>query len=91
MVQSLVGKLDAGLDRTSFCEDLRAEGIETTIASYGIHRLPLWRESHDPSEYPNAEEWHQRGVTLPLFPHMTETQVTTVIETVNRVVKRGKE
>ena len=90
VVQSLVGILDAGIDREAFCNELRGLGVENTIASYGIHRLPLWRDRHNPADFPNAEQWHQRGVTLPLFPHMTSTQVTMVIESVNRVVKGGK-
>ena len=82
VVQSMVCRLESSLGREDFFQGLRSRGIEVTIASYGIHRLPLWREHCSPGDFPNAELWHQKGVTLPLFPHMEEADVDQVIEAV---------
>jgi len=87
VVQSLVARLDATVDRESFFAALRARGVEVTIASYGIHRLPMWRDQVSPGAYPNAELWHEQGITLPLFPRMEKAEVDLVIEAVKDILR----
>jgi len=87
VVQSLVGRLDSTVNRESFFEALRARGVEVTIASYGIHRLPMWRDQVSPTDFPNAELWHEQGITLPLFPRMEGSDVDLVIKTVKDILR----
>ena len=80
VVQSLVVKVSDSVNRNEAIERIRGKGVETTIASYGIHRLPVWRDKEVASDYPVADAWHERGMTLPLFPEMEVEEVDRVID-----------
>ena len=80
VVQSMVAIVDSSFDRNEVIDKVRERGVETTIASYGIHRLPVWRDREDASDYPVADSWHQRGMTLPLFPEMEYDEVDRVTD-----------
>lgn len=88
VVQSLVIGLSEGMDRDRVFADLRGKGVETTIASYGIHRLPLWRERVKRENFPHANALHERGMTLPLFPSMSDEQVDYVMDVLEESVGR---
>ena len=91
VVQSLVTVLDTDVERSRVFEKMREKGVEVTIASYGIHRLPVWRETHSPAMYPNAERLHACGMTLPLFPAMTDDDVCHVVDVLREAIQLTKE
>ncbi len=91
VVQSLVTVLDAGVKRAQVFQNMREQGVEVTIASYGIHQLPVWRDTHSSAQYPNAERLHTRGMTLPLFPAMTDDDVCQVVDVLKEAIQGAKE
>jgi dTDP-4-amino-4,6-dideoxygalactose transaminase len=73
-----------GTRRAEFMAALAGQGIQTSIHYPPIHRfssyLSLLPFDH---HLPATEEVCSREVTLPLFPHMSKTQVRQVIRAVN--------
>lgn len=75
------------VDRARFIEELKAEGIGTTVHFIPIHHHPYYRERlrTSPASLPHTEEQFPRLVSLPLFPRMTEADVDDVVEAVQKV------
>ena len=81
--------LDVGVDREAFMDGLKAEGIQTSIHYPPIHQFTYYRERFGETHLPVTEEIGGREVTLPLFPTMTEEQVSLVITCVKSAVETG--
>jgi dTDP-4-amino-4,6-dideoxygalactose transaminase len=70
--------LAEGLDRDEVREELRQRGIQTSVHYPAVHRFSIYAGSA--GDLPVTEMYADRALTLPLFPHMTETQQDLVIE-----------
>lgn len=75
------------IDRARFIQELRAEGIGSSVHFIPIHRHPHFRDSLglEASRFPVAERAYERAVSLPLFPGMSERDVDDVCEAVLKV------
>jgi dTDP-4-amino-4,6-dideoxygalactose transaminase len=90
VAQSLVVELPGTIDRGAFLEALGREGVEATVASYALHRLPALRAHCGGDErYPVATRLHEQGVTLPLFPALEREAVAEVARVVEALVRRS--
>lgn len=76
-------------DRDTIFDALRAEGIGVNVHYVPVHLHPYYRErfGYAPGSYPCAEAYFERALTLPLFPAMTEQDVTDVITAVRKVLE----
>lgn len=76
-------------DRRQIFEELQAAKLGVQVHYIPTHLLPYYRENFGtkPGDYPHAEKFYERALSLPLFPRMTNDDVTRVIETVLRMVK----
>jgi dTDP-4-amino-4,6-dideoxygalactose transaminase len=84
--QTLAVVLPDGVDRPELRRELAASGIETQIASYGLHRLAAFRDA--PVFAPDgtgslavAERLHHQGLALPLHSELSLADVDRVCET----------
>lgn len=76
-----------GADRAWVFSALRAEGIGVNVHYIPVHLHPFYRElGYKKGQLPNAEAAYERILTLPLFPTMSESDVSSVIEAVERVL-----
>lgn len=66
-------------DRLAFIDRLRAAGIQTSIHYPPIHLFSYYRQRYPGVSLPITEEAARRAVTLPLYPTMTDEQVSLVI------------
>ncbi len=75
------------IDRARFIQELRAEGIGTSVHFIPIHRHPHFRDSLrlEPGRFPVAERAYERAISLPLFPGMSERDVDDACEAVRKV------
>lgn len=75
------------IDRARFIQELRAEGIGSSVHFIPIHRHPHFRDSLrlDAAQFPVAEHAYERAISLPLFPGMTPRDVDDVCEAVRKV------
>jgi len=77
------------IDRARFVEELRAEGIGTSVHFIPIHFHPHFRARLGLSEgaLPVAEDAYRRAITLPLFTRMADRDVDDVVRAVRKVVE----
>ena len=72
--------LPEGVDRESFREAMKRDGIQTSFHYPPVHQFAIYRQ--DGEELWMTENVACRQVTLPLFPGMTEEQQDWVVESV---------
>lgn len=87
VIQLELEKLHAGRDL--IFDALRAEGIGANVHYVPVHLHPYYRErfGYGRGSYPNAERYSERALTLPLFPAMTEQDVSDVVAAVRKVIQ----
>jgi len=80
------------INRAEFIEQLKGEGIGTSVHFIPLHRQPYYRDRFDfqPSDFPVADAAYQRLISLPLYTRMTECDVDDVIEAVQRIARRNR-
>ena len=84
--------LDAlAIGRSVFIEELREEGVGTSVHFIPLHLQPYYREAfgYESGMYPVAEGIYERMVSLPLYPGLTEEQVKRIAAAAVRVADRN--
>jgi dTDP-4-amino-4,6-dideoxygalactose transaminase len=75
--------LPCNVDRAQFMERMKSCGIQTSIHYPPIHWFTAYKGSvHSRSHLSLTEDIAQREVTLPLYPAMTDDDVTSVTQAV---------
>jgi len=82
VVQLDLAALTVGRDR--IFDALRAEGIGVQVHYMPVHLHPFYGGRR--GQCPRAEAAHDRMLSLPLFPAMTDVDADDVIEAVNKVL-----
>jgi perosamine synthetase len=75
--QTMGAILPQGLDRDVVREKLHERGIETGILSFAIHKLGSFTGVD--ASMPIAEHVAARGIALPLYPQMRDSEVEDVV------------
>jgi UDP-4-amino-4,6-dideoxy-N-acetyl-beta-L-altrosamine transaminase len=77
------------LDRLTVFNALRDKGIGVHVHYIPVHLQPYYRKrfGYKSGDYPEAETYYRRVVTLPLYPIMTNEEVGSVIRAVRETVK----
>jgi dTDP-4-amino-4,6-dideoxygalactose transaminase len=72
------------VSRNAFKEELRQQGVCTSVHWRPLHLHPYYRESYgwQPKDFPRATTLWERLISLPIFSRMTDEQVEHVIDTV---------
>ena len=66
--------------RRAVFEHLRANGIGVNVHYIPVHTQPYWqRFGFRPGQYPAAEDYYARAISLPLYPTMSERDQDTVV------------
>jgi len=75
-------------DRKKIFDALRAENIGVQVHYIPIHYQPYYQQNlgYKKGNFPNAERYYDRAITLPLFPLMSTDDVDSVIEAVHKVI-----
>jgi perosamine synthetase len=74
--------------RRAFFEALRLEGIGVQVHYLPVYRHPYYENlGYRQGICPVAENFYARAVSLPIFPALTDGDVSRVIETVGSVAK----
>ena len=76
------------ISRDSFIELMLEEGIGTSVHFIPLHVHPYWRDHYDlrPDAFPVALDVFNRAVSLPIYPGMTEDDVSAVITAVQKIL-----
>ncbi|MGA2418072.1 MAG: UDP-4-amino-4,6-dideoxy-N-acetyl-beta-L-altrosamine transaminase [Candidatus Staskawiczbacteria bacterium] len=75
-------------DRRRIFEALQENGIGVQVHYMPLHLHPFYKNKfgYKEGDFPIAEEYYERAITLPLFPKMTNEQVHRVIKTVEKII-----
>jgi UDP-4-amino-4,6-dideoxy-N-acetyl-beta-L-altrosamine transaminase len=86
MIQLNLEKLR--VDRKRIFDALRAENIGVHVHYIPLHLQPYYQETfgYKNGDFPVAEEYYERAITLPLFPKMDDNDVNDVINAVKKVI-----
>jgi UDP-4-amino-4,6-dideoxy-N-acetyl-beta-L-altrosamine transaminase len=76
------------LNRSDFIDELRTRNIGASVHFIPLHRHPLYQEryGYHPEQFPVAEEIYRGLLSLPLYPKMTDQDVSDVIGAVRDIV-----
>jgi dTDP-4-amino-4,6-dideoxygalactose transaminase len=80
-----------GIPRAQFMNELRGRGIQTQVHYIPVHTQPYFQNRFGTKwgDCPNAEEYYQKCLSIPLFPAMTESDVERVINEITQLVRGG--
>ena len=80
------------LSREEFIARMAELGIGTSVHFIPLHLQPYWRDRYSlkPTDFPVASAQFQRIVSLPIYPAMTDVDVTRVIGAVRAVIGNAK-
>jgi len=76
--------------RKGIFEALRKENIGVNVHYLPVHLHPYYRKNlgYKEGDYPKAEAYYERAITLPLFPKMSDEDVNYVIGAVRKVITK---
>lgn len=78
MCSILIGNAD---DRDDLREHLTTHGIETRPLFYPVHTMPMYAGNYE--RHRVAEDLGCRGINLPSYPDLNESDVSYIVEKVN--------
>ncbi|MCC2615104.1 UDP-4-amino-4,6-dideoxy-N-acetyl-beta-L-altrosamine transaminase [Aestuariibacter halophilus] len=74
-------------DRKTVFEGLRNKGIGVNVHYIPIHLQPYYRKlGFKPGQFPHAEDYYHRAITLPLFPGLSADEQDRVIQALEEVL-----
>lgn len=85
----MVAVLDEGIDREIVMQKMKEQGIQTSIHYRPIHTFAAYRAKGLAGSLAITDSLSQRLLTLPLYPDMSDEQVTVVVDALCNIL-RGK-
>ena len=75
------------IHRDTLIEELRKRGIGVSVHFIPLHLHPYYREKwgYRPGDFPVAEDYFDRCISLPLYPAMTDDDQTRVIQALTEI------
>lgn len=86
MIQLNLERIKVG--RREIFEALRAENIGVNVHYIPVHLQPYYQKrfGYRLGDFPKAENYYSRAITLPIFPKMYDRDVDDVIKAVKKVI-----
>ncbi len=80
------------VDRREIFEALRAENIGVNVHYIPVHLQPYYQKrfGYRRGDFPKAENYYSRAITLPVFPKMSEKDIDDVVSAVKKVINYYK-
>ncbi|MEN9464027.1 MAG: hypothetical protein RL217_208 [Pseudomonadota bacterium] len=83
-------RLELGeIDKThrQIFEELRAAGIGVNLHYIPVHTQPYYQQmGFKQGDYPQAEQYYQEAISLPMYAQMTSNQVQEVIQSIQKAL-----
>lgn len=79
------------LDRGQFITELQRRGIGTSVHWMPLHMHPYYKQTfgYSPQDLPVAASLYPEIVTLPVYPDMTEEQISYVCDSIKSVLSQN--
>jgi dTDP-4-amino-4,6-dideoxygalactose transaminase len=80
--------LNENVNRDNVINALKESGIESNFGANALHILPYYKEKYKykESDFPNALKAYQRGLALPIGPHITQKHIKYIAKTLKKIV-----
>jgi len=78
------------IDRNEFIAKLKERNIGTSVHFIPLHKHPYYKNIFSGKDFPVANRVYEEIVSIPVFPSMSDDDVSYVIENINDILKRGK-
>lgn len=90
MIQLDLDKMKVG--RKAIFDEIRSKNIGVHVHYIPLHLHPYYQDNfrYQKGDFPVAEEYYERALTLPLFPKMNDDDINDVVNTVKNVIRRNK-
>ncbi|NLM05914.1 MAG: UDP-4-amino-4,6-dideoxy-N-acetyl-beta-L-altrosamine transaminase [Tissierellia bacterium] len=77
---------ELGKTRREIFDFLKSKNVGVNVHYIPVYKLPYYQKlGYKDFQCPNAEEYYETAITIPLFPKMTDEEVAYVIEQVKKV------
>lgn len=76
----------AGMDRAELMNKMGQAGIGSQVHYIPVHSQPYYRQRYGDCDFPGADSYYARCLSLPLFAGMTNDDVDRVVETLARII-----
>ena len=80
MFSILVNSLN---EREHLRKYLNVKGIETRPLFYPIYKMPMYNMNYSENLFPIANNLSMRGINIPSFPSLSDSEINYIIETLN--------
>jgi UDP-4-amino-4,6-dideoxy-N-acetyl-beta-L-altrosamine transaminase len=80
------------VSRREIFEALRAENIGVNVHYIPVHLQPYYQKrfGYRRGDFPKAENYYSRVITLPIFPKMSDKDIDNVVKAVKKVINYYK-
>lgn len=82
--------LDGDVSRDTVRHTMQAHGVQTSVHYPPIHHLSTYARAGDSRPLPRTEAVAERVLTLPLFPHMSDSDLECVVEALTVGLSAGR-
>ncbi len=83
----MIVQLPEDLDRKVIFNAMRAAGIWVHVHYFPVHLQPYYlKQGFAEQDFPEAEYFYQHCLTLPLFPDLTEDELSFIIDTLRGLI-----
>ena len=81
---------ELGIDRARFFDELKGRGVGVQVHYIPVHLQPYYQKKFGTKygDFPRAEAYYEKCISLPLYPKMTDAEVERVIGSVKEVLKQ---
>lgn len=78
------------IDRDQFIVELNERNVGTSVHFIPVHLMSAYRNrfGYHEGDFPNAERFFERIISLPLYPTMTEEQTQYVIDAMADIIEK---
>lgn len=76
------------INRNQFIEELKKRNIGTSVHYIPLHKHPYYISIVGERDFPIADRIYEEIVSIPMFPEMSDGDVSYVIENINDILKR---
>jgi UDP-4-amino-4,6-dideoxy-N-acetyl-beta-L-altrosamine transaminase len=80
-----------GVSRAAVMNHLKQAGIGTQVHYIPVHLQPYYRRRYGtaPGDFPQAEQYYAKALSLPMYPDLTEDDITRVVKELKKALSHG--
>lgn len=82
----LIDFADIKKSRAQVMAELKVHGVGTMVHYLPVHQQPYYRDLYGKQDLPGADSYYARQLSIPLYPDMTDADVTRVVDALSSVL-----